>query len=191
MSADGSKCVAFPGYHDNAGNPAPLYTSTNFGETWTKTTAPSNLWMSVASSADGTRLIAVAGALTQRGPIYTSSDSGLTWTSNNVPQTNWTTVAISADGCKLVAGGARGSVGPIFISYIHPSPQLSVASQNGNVALSWLVPSTNFVVQQNSDLTTAGWVTLTNTPTLNLTNLNDEVILSRTNSSGFFRLIAQ
>jgi photosystem II stability/assembly factor-like uncharacterized protein len=142
------------GCKDNAGNPAPLYTSTNYGETWTKTGAPSNQWMSVASSADGTKLIAAAGALTLSGPIYTSTDSGVTWTSNNVPFTNWEAVAISADGCKLVAGCARGSGGPIFISSSPPAPQVNVVPQNGNLALSWLMPSTNFVLQQNVDLTT-------------------------------------
>jgi hypothetical protein len=34
-------------------------------------------------------------------------------------------------------------------------------------------------------------VTLTNTPALNFTNLNDEVRLSATNTSGFFRLVTQ
>jgi hypothetical protein len=53
------------------------------------------------------------------------------------------------------------------------------------------VPSTNFGLQQNLDLSTTNWVTLTNAPVLNLTNLQDEIILSPTNSSGFFRLISQ
>jgi len=57
--------------------------------------------------------------------------------------------------------------------------------------LSWLVPSTNFVLQQKPDLTTTGWEILTNAPALNLTNLQDEVTLSPTNNSGFFRLISQ
>jgi hypothetical protein len=46
-------------------------------------------------------------------------------------------------------------------------------------------------LQQNLDLTTTNWVTLINTPALNLTNLHDEVTLSPTNRSGFYRLIAQ
>jgi hypothetical protein len=48
-----------------------------------------------------------------------------------------------------------------------------------------------FTLQQNSDLVTPNWMTLTNMPTLNLTNLQDEVTFSPTNSSSFFRLIAQ
>src|SRR5262249_9555587 len=55
---------------------------------------------SIASSADGTRLVAAAGHEKQ---IYTSADSGLTWVSNNIPflPTFWQCVAMSADGRVL------------------------------------------------------------------------------------------
>jgi hypothetical protein len=48
------------------------------------------------------------------------------------------------------------------------------------------LPSTNFVLQQSSDL--ASWTDMTDTPALNLTNLQNEVVLSPTNGSGFYRL---
>ena len=38
----------------------PIYTSTNFGATWTESAAPTNSWLSVATSADGTKLVAAA-----------------------------------------------------------------------------------------------------------------------------------
>ena len=67
---------------------------------WTQATnAPSKTWWSVASSADGTKLVAAAYG----GAIYTSPDSGVTWISNNVPVRNWFSVASSADGMRLVA----------------------------------------------------------------------------------------
>jgi hypothetical protein len=44
----------------------------------------------------------------------------------------------------------------------------------------------NFVLQQSSDL--ASWTDMTDTPALNLTNLQNEVVLSPTNGSGFYRL---
>ena len=56
----------------------------------------------MASSADGTKLIAAAY---DRG-IYTSADSGTTWTSNNVAGTQfgtWISVSSSADGATLFA----------------------------------------------------------------------------------------
>jgi len=67
---------------------------------WTQTTAPTNDWVSVASSSDGTKLVAVA----LRGGIYTSTDSGLTWIQTSAQLDYWTSVASSSDGTKLVAG---------------------------------------------------------------------------------------
>ena len=57
-------------------------------------------WLGVASSADGTKLVAVASS----GKIATSNDSGETWTARMTDQNrNWYGVASSADGTKLVA----------------------------------------------------------------------------------------
>jgi hypothetical protein len=97
--------------------------------------------------------------------------------------------AAVADGGTLLACGATslgGSSVNIYILQSFPAPELSIAQSSNNLALSWLIPSTNFVVQQSPDL--ISWVDLTNTPTLNLTNLNNELTLSPTNSTGFFRL---
>lgn len=62
-------------------------------------------WTSVASSSDGTKLVASV----YDGQLYTSSDSGVTW----IPRaTNraWKSVATSADGAKLVAVVAGGQI---------------------------------------------------------------------------------
>ena len=56
------------------------------------------LWISVASSADGSRLVAVA----YDGKIYSSADGGVTWTERDAERP-WYSVASSADGSKLVA----------------------------------------------------------------------------------------
>ena len=96
-SSDGSKLVAcvdnnLSGY---------IYTSTNYGVTWTQRAGPKT-WQSVVSSSDGTKL----AAITSLGDyIYTSTDSGVTW----VAQTgsgirNWLSIACSSDGVKLAAG---------------------------------------------------------------------------------------
>ena len=63
-------------------------------------------WNSVASSADGTKLVAVVNS----GYVYTSVDSGTTWTQRGTQQ-NWGSVASSADGTMLVAI-AFGQVSP-------------------------------------------------------------------------------
>ena len=60
-------------------------------------------WLSVASSADGTKLIAA----TLNDRVYTSTDSGVTWTAHlSVGQ--WLSVASSANGTTLIAGSASG-----------------------------------------------------------------------------------
>jgi hypothetical protein len=178
-SADGSKLIAAA---------RSIYTSTNSGVTWTSNNVPPSPWTSVASSADGSKLVAVSETI----PIYISTNSGATWMSNNVPNNVWTSVASSADGAKLVAAAGFDLANPgIYTSYSTPSPVLNITAPTGNVGLSWIVPSTNFVLQQNLDLTTTNWADVTNPPVLNLTNLQNEIILSPTNSSGFYRLKTQ
>jgi hypothetical protein len=143
-------------------------------------------------SADGTRLIAVSwdGLADSTGAIYTSVDSGVTWISNNVPNEQWQGAAISADGSELIAVSAgiapNPGTGRIWISHATPSPVMNIMPTNGSLALSWLVPSTNFVLQQSSDL--ISWSDMTNTLVLNLTNLQNQVSLLPTNSSDFYRL---
>ena len=93
---------------------------------------------------------------------------------------------MSADGNKLFATAGVYPSGQIFASCFIPEPQLNLSPSGSNLTVSWIIPSTNFVLQQSPDL--SGWTDLTDTPALNLTNLQDEVILSPTNSSGFYRL---
>lgn len=68
-------------------------------------------WDSVASSADGTKLIAV-GNMSPSGAsaVFTSTNSGLTWDTNNAPFAIWSAVAASADGNDLVMVAATGPI---------------------------------------------------------------------------------
>src|SRR5438046_7159134 len=77
-----------------------------------QTSAPNNYWSSVASSADGGKVVAAtkydpSGHL---GLIYTSTNSGATWTQTSAPSNYWSSVASSADGTKLVAAVSLGSI---------------------------------------------------------------------------------
>ena len=96
-SADGSHLLA-AGYGDK------LYTSTDFGVSWSPTASPHG-WLSVASSIDGTRLIASDYA----GYIYISVDSGATWSTAETPR-RWSAVASSGDGSILAATVDDGQV---------------------------------------------------------------------------------
>jgi NHL repeat len=87
-------------------------------------TVPGEDWTSLAASADGSVMIAVAnpGSVPPplRGPIYISTNSGAVWTrATNAPLGTWQSVACSADGSKIIAaeGGAGGSIlGSIYTS---------------------------------------------------------------------------
>jgi hypothetical protein len=177
-SADGRRLQAGGG-----GNSSLIYSSTNSGATWASNNVPRKGWLSIASSADGSKLIAGCNPA-----IYTSINSGTIWISNSAPGLTWESVATSADGSKLVAVAYPGGIWTLQTT---PIPQLNLATSSSNLAFSWIVPSTNFVLQENLNLTTTNWVTLTNTPTLNLINLQNEIMLCPSNSSGFFRLMAQ
>jgi hypothetical protein len=93
-----------------------LYISSDSGASWTRSTAPDVGWSCVASSVDGTRLL--AGALPRRvkgpdgrysfvgpGPIYLSVDAGASWEPTSAPSNTWASVASSADGSRLFAAG--------------------------------------------------------------------------------------
>ena len=71
---------------------------------WTSS-AKQRKWVGVASSDDGTKLVAVdMGADATGGYIYTSTNSGATWRESLVPGLrNWLAVTSSADGTKLAA----------------------------------------------------------------------------------------
>ena len=79
-------------------------------------------WYGVASSSDGTHLVAVeydsTGQNNLAGYIYTSTDSGLTWTRRG-PAGIWSAVVSSSDGTHIAAishGQTGISVGQIYTS---------------------------------------------------------------------------
>jgi len=192
-SADGTKLFATAFMGAFGGNSTIVLTgiSTNAGASWiTNNNFGANI---IVSSANGNTLTSVIDTGAPGTGTYSSSNMGTTW----IQETDlWGIVACSADGGKLVLGtlaysqGFGGSTaivpGPIYISQTITSPSINVTSDNGNITLSWLVPSTNFVLQQSDNL--ESWSALTNQPALNLTNLNNEVTLPTTNGNGYYRL---
>jgi DNA-binding beta-propeller fold protein YncE len=186
-SADGNKLMACAYFQGN------VYLSTDAGGTWTKTSLPTNDWNSVAESADGTRMVALANGNsavfgTGNGGIYTSTDSGITWVSNNVVSGAWTCAAMSADGNELIATiGGPSTAGGIYVSQTTPAPQLNLSASANDTVISWIIPSLDFTLQQSPDL--LSWTDVTNLPVLNLTNLDNQVVLPPPAGNGFFRLM--
>ena len=171
-SADGSKLMLV-----TAGM---FYVSSNWGLTWGITNHSAPFGETMACSANGSTLAAEGFSNIPE----TSTNSGATWMTNNVPAGS-AKFACSADGNELVAATEHG----IWILKTPPSPQLNDSLSNGSLNLSWIVPSTNMVLEASPDL--LNWKVLTNAPSLNDSNLQEQLAISATNSSGFLRLISQ
>jgi len=109
MSGDGSKMVAaeIGGTLPGEATGGFIYTSTDFGVTWTKnTSAGSRMWSSVTSSTDGSNLAAAVDG----GKIYQSSDSGLTWAATGSISAAWNAMASNGDGRSIAAAIRDGSI---------------------------------------------------------------------------------
>jgi hypothetical protein len=181
-SADGSKLAASVGPTSWPTGPGPIFVSTNEGGTWQASGSLTSSWFSVASSVDGATLVAAGSDGT-----YTSADAGKSWTwATNVPPGLYgrAYVTCSADG-KMLAVALAG--GGIWISRTTPTPSLNLVTSGTNVLLSWIVPSLNFVLQQNPSLTETNWTDVPVSPVLNLTNLEQEVTVPQAGAR-FFRL---
>jgi hypothetical protein len=111
-------------------------------------------------------------------------------TNNNFsPSMQWAGSAMSADGTKWFLTSQPSSdtnSARIYTLQTIPVPNLNLTPMNTNLSLSWIIPSTNFVVQQSADF--VGWSDVTNVPVLNLTNLQNQVTLPLSASNAFFRL---
>jgi len=68
---------------------------------------------------------------------------------------------------------------------------LVVGLSGASVGLSWLVPSTRFVLQQNSNVGSTNWVEEPTSPTLDYTNLHQRVTLTPSLGSSYYRLKQQ
>jgi hypothetical protein len=175
MSADGTK-VAVAAHSIHA-----IYTSLDSGVTWSSNYVNGQYWNALASSADGTRLAAASGL-----GMFTSTNSGVTWAHDTAPFVNWFSVAASADGNRL-AGVTPQNIATVFTI---PAPILTMTNLGNAVRISWTVPSTNVVLQQRSDLVSGSWTAVSNAPTLDFTNLKEELVLPLPASAGqsFFRV---
>jgi len=186
LSADGKAMVACLNVTSQSGPAATncagiLFSASNWGAIQiTNCTSVSN-WTSVATSADGIRLAAVASS----GEIYTSTNGGMTWAPNLVTNASWSGVASSADGAKLVAVANGGG---IYTWQTTPTPTLNIRRTGTDLQISWLIPSSRFVLQQSADLSSTNWTTVASAPILNLTNLQNQVTLSPPSHPTFYRL---
>ena len=105
-----------------------IYTSSNFGDSWTKQTSlGQNGWSGITSSSDGTKLAACA----DNNYVYTSTDSGVTWIQQN-SSGYWSGITSSSDGTKLAAY--------VYGGYIYTSTDSGATwtKQTGSGVNNWL-----------------------------------------------------
>ena len=165
-----------------------MYISANSGTNWTTVafTGQYQYWTGVASSADGTKLVAVdaydsnANNGAYAGVIYTSSDSGLNWNASTIMSLSWASVACSYDGSKIILSSAnyQGNI-KIIPSWLLTSTDAGATWQPNNVPTSdnWAGVTSSAdgtkLAAVNNDQNASGNIytyalPATNTPTLNI-----------------------
>lgn len=131
---------------------AVLWISQGWAQSWTQTTAPPEWWISIACSADASRIVVGAewNAVNHTpGSLWTSTNAGITWTQSGVPGGD-ASVACSADGNKMYASSYNYSA-------------IYVSTNQGSAWNSNPPPSTNETIwnvvcsADGSNLVAAGW----------------------------------
>lgn len=81
----------------------------SYGQTWYQSEAAAEDWTSIASSSDGTKMVATSSAVSA-GNVWVSGNSGQSWsgTSASGDASVWQASASSADGTKLYAAAGNG-----------------------------------------------------------------------------------
>jgi hypothetical protein len=127
VSVDGTIMAATVGSSSANGY---IWTSTDSGANWSQSGSSLLKWVSIASSANGTKLVAAV----YNSYLYVSSDSGANWTStgsSGLGNLYWTSVASSASGSNLVAAASGGQI------YTSTNSGSSWQLRTNNASLSW------------------------------------------------------
>jgi len=103
MNGDGSRLVT--GTRANNSNGGIIFTSSNFGVTWTASASSGFDYIGFASSGDGSR---VAAAIYGQASVSTSSDYGVTWSVQSTGSRGVIPIATNIDGSLLFVGGYGG-----------------------------------------------------------------------------------
>jgi hypothetical protein len=177
------------------------YSSTNW---------PNEEWITVFSSEDKTRLVLVR----DEGPICFSENSGAIWKIINVPGQYEFTLSTTPKGSAIVArvsvaqisasanpnatqkmtledwysivSAADGSKLVIIGGPTQSAPVLTISHPGDGVVISWPASFTNFILQQNDDLTTTNWVNDANP--VNVANGSNQVKIHQPVGNNFYRL---
>ncbi|MGD0087183.1 MAG: hypothetical protein ABSC24_08640 [Verrucomicrobiota bacterium] len=137
---------------------------------WTPSSASPLNWRAIASSAEGSRLVAVASIT--GGGIYISIDSGLTWSGPFGPISggNWYAAASSTDGSKLPAAVNGGYIytnsGTAWTAAFGPANWIALASSADGTKLIAAASGLGLYTSGNSGATwasvlgSANWISV-------------------------------
>ena len=137
---------------------------------WTPSSASPLNWRAIASSADGSRLVAVASIT--GGGVYVSIDSGLAWSGPLGPISagNWYAAASSADGSKLPAAVNGGYIytnsGTAWTAAFGPANWVALASSADGTKLIAAASGLGLYTSGNSGATwasvlgSANWISV-------------------------------
>jgi len=78
--------------------------------------------------------------------------------------------------------------GHIYTWQTTVTPKLNITAAGTNAVVSWIVPSTSFHLQGKNTLATTNWTDVAAPVSLNLTSVQNQVMLPSTNGTAFFRL---
>jgi hypothetical protein len=105
MSGDGRRLVT--GSRAFSGNNGIIFTSSDFGVTWTSSAPTGFDYIGFASSGDGSR---VAASIFGQAAVSTSSDYGVTWSVQTTGTNGVIPIATNIDGSLLFVGGYGGNL---------------------------------------------------------------------------------
>lgn len=149
----------------------------------------------VASSSDGTKLVAVAdnSSGTNIGNIWTSVDSGATWTERATSR-RWKCVASSSDGVKLVAGVWDGNIytstdsGETWTARDSNRKWISVASSADGSKLIAAANQDGFYLSTDAGVSWNRVVTATNAWTVTASSDGARLLAGDLSSAGLLRI---
>jgi hypothetical protein len=103
-SADGVElAVVSSNYGTGTGS---IFTSSNSGLSWTLQGTPAFFWVSIASSADGTHLVAAGEDSNADSEFYVSSNSGASWAQSFVGDTGAISSIVCSADCSHIAAAS-------------------------------------------------------------------------------------
>jgi hypothetical protein len=146
-----------------------IYTSTNSGMTWKAITAPGLHKFPLCTAPDG-------GGFYASVPIDRPLSPRDSIARTNPPIADWYAVASSSDGSKVVVAASSSQ----------PTPALNIRYSIGGVTIAWPAQFTAFVLEHNSDFTSATWTPITNS--VQLVEGENRVVVPPAIGNHFFRL---